>query len=143
MEAHAARQPWRYNTHRNAAYALEHVRRHFGSRPIAQVTTSDLQAFVTALGHDLQARTVAAVYRFVRQSLRDAHLDGIIGRYPCLRVRLPRHHGGEVAIPTDEEVLALHAAAPKDFAVGVVIEAGIGLRPAESGGLDRGPHPLV
>ena len=33
VAAFIERQPWRYNTNRNAIYALEYVRAHFGARP--------------------------------------------------------------------------------------------------------------
>jgi integrase len=135
MEQHIERQPWRHNTRRNATYALAHVRRHFGDMPLGAVQASDVQSFVTGLARHLEARTVATVFRFVRQTLRDAHLDGLLGRDPARRVKLPRHDGAELVIPTDDEVLVLHAAAPPEFAVAVVLGAGLGLRPSEAAGL--------
>lgn len=133
MAEHIERQPWRYNTNHNAAWALEHARSFFGNQPIALVRTSDLQRFVTGL--DLEPRSVATVWRFVRQTIREAHLDGLVGRDPCLRVTLPRHDGAELVVPTVDEVALLVDAAPDDFAVAVILGAGLGLRSSEAAGL--------
>ena len=80
---HIDRQPGRYNTKRNADWSLGHARRYFGDRPIGQLRTSDMQAFVASLDRELGAHSVATVWRFVRQTTRAAHLDGVIGRDPC------------------------------------------------------------
>jgi integrase len=136
IEQHIARQTKRYNTERNAAYAVRQVRGHFGDKTsLAQVNTSDLQTFVTALGKRLAPRTVGRIFGFVQQTCREAHLDGVIGLDPSARVRLPRHAGGEIVVPTDEDVLALYRAAPDGFAVAIVLGAGLGLRPSEATGL--------
>lgn len=135
IERHNASQPWRYNTVRNADWALEHVRRHFGDQPIGQITTSDLQTFVSRLARSLDAGSIRTVWRFLRQTFRAAHLDGFIGRDPCPRVRLPRHQGDELVIPTDDEVRVLRDGAPDDFAVAVVLGALLGLRASEAAGL--------
>ena len=136
MRARMARDPGAYNTRRNGAWALGKVEAYFGpSRTIGQIAPSEYQAFVTDLGRTLEPRSVATVWRFVRQTLRDAHLDGKIRRDPTSRVRLPRYTGGEVIVPTDEDVLELFESAPADFAVMVVLGAGLGLRASEATGL--------
>ena len=61
MAEHIESQPYRHNTVTNARYALRHVRRYFGDRPIGRVRTSDLQAFVTSL--ELEPRTVQSIWQ--------------------------------------------------------------------------------
>ena len=50
-------------------------------------------------------------------------------------MKLPRHDGEEQVVPTVAEVAALRDAASADFAVAVVLGAGLGLRAAEAAGL--------
>lgn len=133
MREHAQRQPWRYNTQRNAEWALTHAKAFFDDMPVGQVRTHHLQAFVTSL--DLEPNSVRTIWRPVRQTVRAAHLDGIIGRDPCPRVKLPRVTNDELVVPTVEEVAELFTTADDDFAVAVVLGAGLGLRAAEACGL--------
>jgi len=133
MAAHIDRQPYRHNTRVNALNALGHVRAYFGDRPIASIRSSDLQAFVTSL--NLEPRTVATIYQHLRTTLRAAHLDGVLGRDPAQRIKLPKHDGSEIVAPTVEEVAALYEGAPDGFAVAVVLGAGLGLRAGEAAGL--------
>jgi hypothetical protein len=49
-------------------------------------------------------------------------------------VKLPQHDGAEIPVPTVEQVARLRAAAPADFAVAVVLAAGLGLRAGEVAG---------
>lgn len=133
MEAHIERTPMKYNTRRNADYALGQVKAHFGTASLARVLPSDVQAFVTGL--DLEPRTVASIFRFLRATLREAYHDELIGRDPSARVKLPRHTGGEVSVPSVEGVSMLIAAAPADFAIAITLGAGLGLRSSEACGL--------
>ncbi len=133
MAEHIDRQPYRHNTRVNALNALGHVRAFFGERTIASVRSSDLQAFVTSLG--LEPRTVATIYQHLRTTLRAAHLDGVLGRDPAQRIKLPKHDGRDIVVPTVHEAGALYDGAPGGFAVAVVLGAGLGLRSGEAAGL--------
>jgi integrase len=133
MTEHVERLPARYNTSRNASWALSKVRDYFGERPISSIRTSDLQHFVTSL--DLQPRSVATVWQHLRSTLRAAHLDGVIGRDPATAVRLPKPAKERLVVPTVEEVYALRAHAPAGFEVAIILGAGLGLRASEAAGL--------
>jgi integrase len=133
MADHITRQPYRHNTKVNALNALGHVRDFFGDRPIGAVRPSDLQAFVTSL--HLEPRTVATIYQYLRGTLRAAHLDGVIGRDPAQRVKLPRPVDGQIVPPTVADVTTLYESAPDEFAVAVLLGAGLGLRASEAAGL--------
>ena len=133
MAEHIDRQPYRHNTRVNALNALGHVRAYFGDKAIASVRSSDLQGFVTSLG--LEPRTVATIYQHLRTTLRAAHLDGVLGRDPAQRIKLPKHDGRDIVVPTVHEARALYDGAPGGFAVAVVLGAGLGLRSGEAAGL--------
>ncbi len=90
---------------------------------------------MTAL--QLEPRTVQSIWQYVRSAIRAAHLDGVIGRDPTPRVKLPQHDGTETVVPTVDDVQRLRASAPDDFAVAVVIGAGLGLRAGEIAGLSE------
>ena len=136
MAEHIERQPGRYNTKRNAVpgRSVMLVATSVSGRS-ARSALPDMQAFVAVLDRSLSAHSVATVWRFVRQTTRAAHLDGVIGRDPCAGVKLPRHEGDELLVPTVGEVVALRDAASPDFAVAIVLGAGLGLRAAEAAGL--------
>jgi integrase len=133
MEAFVARHPYRHNTLVNARNAIGHVRVFFGGRPIAAVRPSDVQAFVSQL--QLEPRTVGTVAQYLRGTLRDAVADGLITRDPSARLKLPKHQGAELVVPTAADVVALRAAAPEGFEVAVTLAAGLGLRAGELAGL--------
>lgn len=136
MANYIAAQPWRHNTMVNARNSLEHVRAHFADRPIGGLRQSDVQAFIAHLSAaGLEPRTVQTIYSYVRKSFRAAVDDGVIGRDPSNRVKLPRFDGAEIVVPTVNEVLALLDAAPVGFRAAIVLGAGAGLRAGEIAGL--------
>lgn len=129
-------QPWRHNTVVNARNAVEHVRAHFGDRPINRIRATDVQAFVASLtAKGLEPRTVQTVFSYARKAFRAAVDDGLIGRDPSARVKLPQHDGAPVAVPTLADVMELHDGAPDHFAVAIVLASGLGLRASEVAGL--------
>ena len=73
----------------------------------------------------------------MRSTIRAAHLDGVVGRDPTQRVKLPQYDGAEIVVPTVEQVSRLRVAAPADFAVAVVLGAGLGLRAGEIAGVSE------
>lgn len=136
MTDYVAAQPWRHNTMVNARNAIEHVRDYFDERPIGGIRTTTVQAFVAALtAKGLEPRSVQTVFSYVRKAFRAAVDDGLIGRDPSQRVKLPSHDGAPITVPTLGEVMELHDAAPDHFAVAIVMGAGLGLRASEAAGL--------
>ncbi len=81
-----------------------------------------MQAFVAALtASGLEPRTVQTIFSYVRKAFRAAMADGVIGRDPTARVKLPQPDGAPVTVPTLDEVVELHDAAPDDFAIAIVL----------------------
>ena len=129
----ARRTDWSYNMTVSANNAVMHVDRFFGTRSIAAVKHSDMQAFVSSL--DLAPSTVHTVFGHVRATIRSAIADGVLGRDVTLKVRLPKGAGSQMEIPTDLDVERLHGCASDGYAVAIVLAAGAGLRAQEAAGL--------
>lgn len=127
------RQPYRASTLRGARHTIEVARTFFGDRPISSIRTSDLQLFVSSLR--LAPRTVGTHYGYVKAALRAAYHDGIIGRDPTPRVKLPRPDGTPIRVPTLDEIVDLYGESPAGFAVAIVLGADLGLRAGEAAGL--------
>jgi integrase len=122
-----------HNTTIGALNALGHVRAHFGTKSIAAIRHSDVQAFVSGL--DLAPSTVEVVFGHLKATIRSAMADGVIGRDPTLKVRLPKASTSVMVIPTDAEVLRLFRAAPEGFGAALILGAGCGLRAQETAGI--------
>jgi integrase len=67
---------------------LNHARRTFGDKPVADITRPDVQAFHAKLITDngLTKRTAKAIVGTLRRALDDAILNGHLGTNPALRV---------------------------------------------------------
>ena len=87
----ARRTDWSYNMTVSANNAVMHVERFFGTRSIAAIKHSDMQAFVSSL--DLAPSTVETMFGHVKATIRSAMADGIIGRDPTFKVK-PRTETG-------------------------------------------------
>ncbi|MEJ7561661.1 MAG: hypothetical protein WKF45_03950 [Ilumatobacteraceae bacterium] len=74
---------------------------------------------------------MATIFQHLRAAVRAAHLDGVIGRDPSVRVKLPQPVDDRLGVPTVDEVLSLQRAAPDEFEVAVVLGAALGLRAGE------------
>ncbi len=113
-----------------------HVLPTFGSRPIASIRTSEVQAWVTAVSTSLSPATTRTVYGTLAAILRCAEDDRVIARTPCTRrVRLPRAHGAEVTPILPEQLRAIIETVEPRYRAYLVLLAGAGLRPAEGLGL--------
>jgi integrase len=137
-EAWAAAQPHRGTTAQNVRSILQrHILPTFGTRPIASIRTSEVQAWVPGLG--LAPSTLRVTYGKLAAIFRAAVDDRVIVVSPCdgRKVRLPRAHGGDVVPMEPEQVRAIAAAMPAHYSALVVLLAGTGLRPAEGLGLCR------
>lgn len=122
-----------HNTAISYDNTLGHVKRFFGTRSMAGIARSDVQAFVSQL--DLAPSTVETVFGNLRATIRLAIADGIISRDPTLKINLPKVAVSTMVIPTDREVERLHACAPDGFAAAIVLSAGCGMRAQEAAGL--------
>ena len=134
-EAWAARQPHRGSTAQSVRSILDrHVLPTFGSRPLAAIRPSEVQAWVSGL--KLAPSTVGVVYGKLAGILRSAVDDRLIAHSPCGRqIKLPRAHGGEVVPMEPREVRAIVDAAPAHYRALLVLIAGTGTRPGEALGL--------
>lgn len=131
----AAAQPHRASTAASVEGILRsHVLPSFGSRQIATIRASEIQAWVAGL--ELAPSTVAVVYGKVAAIFRAAEEDRVIARSPCTRrIRLPRPSGGEVVPMAPEQVRAMVEAVSERYGALVILLAGSGLRPGEALGL--------
>ncbi|HKE72464.1 MAG TPA: site-specific integrase [Acidimicrobiales bacterium] len=122
-----------HNTTIAALNALGHVKAFFGTKSIASVRHSDVQAFVSGL--DLAPSTVEVVFGHLKATIRSAMADGVLGRDPTLKVKLPKGASAAMVIPTDAEVERLFDAAPDGFGAAIILGAGCGLRAQEAAGI--------
>ncbi|MEU1642044.1 tyrosine-type recombinase/integrase [Micromonospora zamorensis] len=142
-EAWRAAQPHRHNTAVRTRSQLEkHVYPVFGSRPLAAIRPSELQAFVTGLSATLAPGSVRVVYSTVRAIFAAALHDRIIVHDPApparsgrKGVRLPERPRTQVVPLTVEQVEAILAALPPAYAATGVLAAGAGPRQGEVLGL--------
>ncbi|MER7459210.1 tyrosine-type recombinase/integrase [Micromonospora sp. NPDC126480] len=129
-----AMQPHRPNT---AARTRSQLTRHaypvLGSRPLAQIRASELQAFVTGL--KLSPSSVRPVWATVRAILSAAVRDRLIPYDPADRIKLPELPRQQITPLSVEQVDALAAAMPARYRALVVVGAGVGLRQGEAFGL--------
>ncbi len=134
----AAAQPHRESTAQSIRSILDcHIMPTFGTRTIASIRTSEVQAWVAGL--ELAPSTVQVVYGKLAAIFRAAADDRMIVTSPCAgrKIRLPRQHGGDVVPMTPEQVRAVAEAMPDRYGAFVVLLAGTGLRPGEGLGLCR------
>jgi integrase len=146
FEAYAERwrlaQPHRPNTALNTKSRLErHVYPTLAGRPIGALRPSELQAWVSGL--PLAASSVRPVWGTVRAILGAALRDRMIGRDPCLGVKLPELPVARVVPLELKQIEALVEAFPPRYRALVAMMAGTGLRQGEAFGVqmldDEGP----
>lgn len=111
-----------------------HVLPVFGERPIGSVRPEDVRSWVASLSatKGLAPATVKAAYLVLSQVMASAEVDGLIGRTPCIGVRLPRDtHHGEVAFLSPGQIGALADVITPRFRVLILAAAYTGLRAGE------------
>lgn len=110
-----------------------HALPYFGSTPLAQIRPEHVRGFVTELvSKGLAPSTVKDAYLTVAQVLRQAVIDGLIVRSPCIGIELPRNRSGqEVLYLTAEEVNDLADAIDDRFRTLVYTASYGGLRAGE------------
>lgn len=135
-EAWRLAQPHRPNT---AARTLSQLGKHvypvLGSRPMAAIRPSELQAFVTGLSANLSPGSVRTVYATVRAIFKTAVHDRVIGRDPAAGVKMPERPREQIVPLTVEQVEQLATAMPARYRALVVVAAATGLRQGELFGL--------
>lgn len=135
-------QPHRPNTAANTKSRLErHVYPMLGGRPIGALRPSELQAWVSGL--PVAASSVRPVWGTVRAILGAALRDRMIGRDPCLGVKLPELPVARVVPLELDQIEALVEAFPLRYRGLIAMMAGTGLRQGEAFGVqlldDEGP----
>ncbi|MGH9062654.1 MAG: tyrosine-type recombinase/integrase, partial [Acidimicrobiales bacterium] len=131
-------QPHRHGT---IVAVEQHLRLHvypiIGSRPMAAVRPSEIQAMVSALAQTLAPSTLAVVYGRVVAVFRAAERDRVIATTPCVGIRLPSARGVSAVteVLTIKQVTALAEAAPPRYRAVILAGGGLGPRPGELFGL--------
>jgi integrase len=141
-------EQWRaMQVHRDTsrAHVETMLRRHayptFGSRPIASILPSEVQAWVTQLGTGGEGRrplapgTIGVVHSLVSGVMKAAVRDRRIVANPCEGTKLPRVERKRVVPPTTEQVQAIREAMPPELAALITFAAGTGMRQGECLGL--------
>ncbi|WP_328382975.1 site-specific integrase [Micromonospora zamorensis] len=129
-----AMQPHRPNTvARTKSQLTRHVYPAIGDRPLSQLRSSELQAFVT--GVPLAAGSVRPLWGTVRAILGAAVRDRLIPFDPCSRIKLPELPRKQITPLTLAEVQRLASALPRRYRALAQVGAGVGLRQGEAFGL--------
>ncbi|MGW6258787.1 tyrosine-type recombinase/integrase [Streptomyces sp. NPDC055085] len=107
----------------------------FGSRGIASIKRSEVQAWVKSQSERYEPTTVRSHFEVLATVMRVAMLDGVIRVSPCDGVKLPEKRS-TLVIPHPLAVTALIEAAPKRYRALVRLAASSGLRQGELFGLE-------
>lgn len=134
---------WRPNTRRHAETHLRaHILPAFGSRPLASIRPSEIEAFKARLvRRGLAASTVEGICRHLAAVLQAAQRDQIMARNPAdgisfvIRSDSRRTAADRVAALTPQQLHALIAALPDHLRAFAWTQALAGLRPGEAMGL--------
>lgn len=114
-----------------------HVLKHWGDWPIASISPSAVQAWVTSLvaKHGLAPATARSCHNLLRSILQDARRDGLIADNPATGVRLPKPAANREVYLSRDEIAAVCAELTADDAAIVIVLAYTGLRWGELAGL--------
>ena len=114
----------------------KHLVPRFGADRLASIRPTDVRAFVADLSaKGLAPATVRKVYTVLAQILRAAEESGLIGRSPCLGVKLPAPVRAEPRFLSPEEIATLAAAIDARYRAMILLAAYGGLRFGEIAGL--------
>jgi len=102
-----------------------------GSRPLASIRHSDVQALVKGLSETLAPGTVRNIYDTLARCLSAAVDDRMIAVSPCRKIALPYGDDGEIEPPSMGAVGRLAGEMPNRFRAAVILLAGSGLRIGE------------
>lgn len=129
----AAARPHRPSTARRVASLIEtHIASTpLGTRRLASVMPSDVQAWVTDRGKVLAPSTLRLLVSLLRSIYASAALDRLVGTSPVVRLQLPAAARARVIPLTVDQVLRLATAVPARNRAMVITQAGLGLRIGE------------
>lgn len=114
-----------------------HVIPAIGDMRMAAVSRSHIQNLVSKWSTTAKASTVRTRCIHLRAMFNAAALDGIIGRSPYQRIKLPEVINTTVTPLTVEQVIALHDAIEAPYRPALLVGAGCGLRIREALGIAR------
>lgn len=109
-----------------------HLLPQLGSRSLASLRRSDVQAWVRGRAEVLSPATSRQCYRLLATILRSAVEDRLLASTPCTRIQLPKAAPGKVEPLSVTDVEALVDAMPARYRALVVLMIGTGLRPGEA-----------
>ncbi|WP_163548370.1 tyrosine-type recombinase/integrase [Candidatus Frankia nodulisporulans] len=112
-----------------------HVYPTIGDHRMSSIRRTAVQSLVTSWAASAAPRTVIMRYAFIRAMFASAVDDGVIGKSPCVRIKLPEVVDAAVVPLTVVQVRALHEAIAVPFRPGILVGAGCGLRVSEVLGL--------
>ncbi|MCE3555135.1 site-specific integrase [Pseudonocardia sp. RS11V-5] len=129
----ASVRPYRPSTARRIDSQIRlHVENTFlGSRRMASVLPSDVQAWVTQLAAQLAPSTVELTVNMLKAIFAAAVLDRVVGSSPVVRLALPKADKDRVVPLTVDQVLELAETVPARTRAMVLTQAGLGLRLGE------------
>jgi integrase len=117
-----------------------HLRRyilpHLGTRQLASVRPSDVQAWVQRLTTELEPATIEVVYARLSAIFKAAVRDRHIAASPCVDIKRPKVTPSRVEPLPVELVHALIDAVPPRYRALLMVGAGCGLRQGEAFGLE-------
>ena len=130
-------QPHRESTREQVeSYLRNHVYPTLGSRPLAAIRPTEIQALIRERSDKLAPATLETVSRWLRTVFRAAVADRIIARSPAVDLRLPAAPERDPVVPfSTDELRALEAGLPAKMRAIVPVGYGLGLRSGEALGL--------
>jgi integrase len=129
----AAGRPHRPTTARRITNLIDvHIARtRLGSRRLAAVRPSEVQAWASDRGQVLAPSTLRGLVSLLRSIYASAVLDRLVPSSPVVRITLPRYERPRLVPLTTEQVYALADAMPDRHRAAVITQAGLGLRIGE------------
>ncbi|ONH61278.1 hypothetical protein CcI49_06730 [Frankia sp. CcI49] len=114
-----------------------HIYPVLGDRRMASIRRSDVQSLVTSWTTSAKPRSVALRYAYLSAIFNSAVADGVIGKSPCSRIKLPEITKKAVIPMSVDQVLAIHDAIAEPYRPAILVGAGCGLRISEALGLTK------
>jgi integrase len=122
-----------------------HIVPFLGERQMGGVTRTDIQGLVNRWAGETQSRTgkptapttMQLWYSYLSGIFKSAADDGVIGKTPCTRIRLPQVPSELVQPLTRTQVATLIETVHADIRPVVVVGAGLGVRVSEALGITR------
>src|SRR5262249_56154082 len=100
---HVSAHPWEHSP-----FALNHVRRHLGARPLQKLRPADLAAFYAMLAREaLAPRTIRLIHTVLHRALGQAKAWGVIRDNPADLARPPKAPDRETQMLQPDEARQL------------------------------------